>query len=1114
MSLDKSLAVKSLSFTSDCLAISIGQLKLPETLTNIYAYFQGTISQGQNTQGNSIIIHSTTRSSRITIGDFVKITSQNSTSEIFEAMYSPIEEVRASFRYANISVFDSEIYMPSLPISGSMLSFDGDITIFKQYDIHATGSASTESDIDSMTLEIDLELQDRDNKVKKNLTELLDKHLKTEINSVLGRRKNAELLLANAKGTYDNILTRFQNIEDQYISISQKLETANATVQNLSARVREADIAFKEAFEQQNDLESGVSSLDDTCTEQECEDLCEEGVRCSTCYTPSSMQATGLCQTIVSAVRRVTKYEVVTVRSWRYERRCRRRIRIGWFFIIPIITYGSHCPAVCVSYTKLTSRPYTKYETYTMTRSEPCVTGVLFNEDTPSQCCKEYPCAERVKDFACLLRNDNCQRMREQALENAEEKVQSTYQEYARAQANLTLALAELERAKTRYSSVAQEFNLVEDATQSALESLEIRQQSRDGVFDNTAIYNNLINASIKLGKNDYIIKVDRLHWHVSLTSNTPVIMPVFLTFQYINQSSEILLVINLQDPIEAVNRFISTEILEQVLGPNSRSSRRRRQATNENSSDSTNIYLSETCAELKNIQDFLEQLKYSLNKSGNNFYQNNDKLKNLLSNNSLQYNSTNSDSELARGLILSLAELQDEKMQAVNSLSSLLQQNSYAEWQKATEMIYRNGSQLNGIVCLSFADCLQTALDNLESILEDTPAKGESIREKLLLHRKPIMNIATNENYTFNDAEKSVAAFENILQDVDDVEYWCADPPIITKLPPLEVNISSGETLELNCVVSSTLPVKYYWKRNSMLLSSTSNKLSIHNIQLSESGKYQCTVVSDAGRVSSLITTVNVYYSPIFNQTLAQIIETYDGFDNGISLSCDAHSWPPPGWKWLYRSSMDEEWNELYGIDANVFTFDKTLLSDEGWYTCVAYNWLGKVSSRPTFLRVLPAKFATIKHLITIEFEFFSFNIEDNVLSDLEANITKQLLNLLPPTSTQVEKIQVLQSSLYNNNNTETIITSFYLSTPYIEYNSSLGTEDIIAFTASSLMKLEKTKSNLTSRAAQPSGIQLELDDAALNSVQFDIDPRFLFCPDGYQVHSSQMICGNIQTM
>ena len=77
--------------------------------------------------------------------------------------------------------------------------------------------------------------------------------------------------------------------------------------------------------------------------------------------------------------------------------------------------------------------------------------------------------------------------------------------------------------------------------------------------------------------------------------------------------------------------------------------------------------------------------------------------------------------------------------------------------------MLYRNGSEVNKIKCESFPDCLETVINNLESIIEDTPVEGEIIREKLRLHRTDILNVAINRNYSFDDAKESLDIFVNI---------------------------------------------------------------------------------------------------------------------------------------------------------------------------------------------------------------------------------------------------------------------------------------------------------------------------------------------------------------
>ena len=345
------------------------------------------------------------------------------------------------------------------------------------------------------------------------------------------------------------------------------------------------------------------------------------------------------------------------------------------------------------------------------------------------------------------------------------------------------------------------------------------------------------------------------------------------------------------------------------------------------------------------------------------------------------------------------------------------------------------------------------------------------------------------------------------VLSDLKGLEYWCSDPPQIIEQPPAEVNISIGDTLELSCKASSNLPVQYLWRRDSMLLSSKSNKLSVKNIQRSEGGNYSCSVTSDSGIATSLQTIVNVYYQPILNLSLVNSVETFEGYNNGFSVACDAHSWPPPGWRWFYRATNMDEWTDIVDVDTNVLSLDKLKFSDEGWYTCMAYNWIGNVSSEPTYLTVLPASVARIEYPISIHFTpDFDISLaagKDFNRSDYKQMVADTIHNSLQLTSTQIQDVELISDIDLN------ITVSFKLMTPHVQYIAYDSIQEVFSKVGLLLIELQLDKNNLISLASEDGAIVMSISGFNFHSVEnsLSIDPRVFVCPNGYQVDSSLVI-------
>ena len=188
-------------------------------------------------------------------------------------------------------------------------------------------------------------------------------------------------------------------------------------------------------------------------------------------------------------------------------------------------------------------------------------------------------------------------------------------------------------------------------------------------------------------------------------------------------------------------------------------------------------------------------------------------------------------------------------------------------------------------------------------------------------------------KNLTLNDADSRLQQIAGIMDRLNDIEYWCAGLPEFTKNPTAEVNISVSKTLSLvTSVHQSDLPVSYQWKRNGVLLSGQQyNTLTLPNIQMVDSGKYECLATTDKGTVTSLPSTVNVYYAPVFNLTLTSSV-VREGNENGVNFACDAHSWPPPIWSWYTRPNTSVEWQRIPELDSNFLPLLNPHLDQEGW--------------------------------------------------------------------------------------------------------------------------------------------------------------------------------------
>ena len=1092
MSVDNLLNVNNISLTTDCLGLRIGQLALPDTFRYI-VYFPGLISQQETDPGTTIVIYSKLKSPKANFGNFYKVVSDDPDITVLELIFSSkTSQFSGIIRNVNVSIFDSEVSTEMI-INSPRISFRGSTTIFYQYDIMFSGESSTD---DSMYIDISAEIMDGANGFRTNSIDYLNSHVRSEINSVLERRRNTQKSINSTVIMKNKLDKELNDKQREYADLLQQYEQANATFTYWKMKMAKT----KEEYE---NAQSNSLSSDDICTETECAYLCQRGISCSTCYSPSRLEESGICETIVSGYQTVIRYREILVRGWRYELRCKPCLTFRWFSIF-YISVGDCCTTECVPFTDYRQEPYYSEEPYTQIIGEPCTTNV-YEESVSGECCMEYPCSERVQNLSCLINNLECQEKMQEALANLENSLSLKYKAYSDAKANFTISEVEMTRIYTKLQAVEQEYQIIDNALQSTYINLNIRKEAKEKVLQETEVFDSILHAVGGLSDSENIVDITNVTFTTVLTISTPVAFPVNFIYEYSGQSYEINIIINFNRPKEFIYRRLAEAILEDILGSDVSSRKRQTVQYNDN--------FSHTCINTANIESYIQQISASLNKSSQQFENTKNSFFDVLNNSSVSYNNlTNQQQNLEffSKLVDSYTQLTNDKSSSITKLLETLHENSFPRWQTNMEMVHINGSDIGGFSCVSFIDCLQSAFDALFFIIQDTPLpQAKSIEQTLTAAKESFLWLGYNENYTFYQAQTILSQVMEILSDLKGLEYWCSDPPQIIEQPPAEVNISIGDTLELSCKASSNLPLKYLWRRNSMLLSSRSNTLSVQNIQRSEGGNYSCSVTSDSGIATSLPTIVNVYYQPILNLSLVNSVETFEGYDNGLNLACDAHSWPPPGWRWFYRATNTDEWTDIVDVNANVLSLDKPRLSDEGWYTCMAYNWIGNVSSEPTYLTVLPASVARIEYSMSIRFTpDFDISLAAGIdfnRSDYKQMVADTIHNSLQLTSTQIQDVELIIEKNFN------ITISFKLMTPHVQYIAYDSIQEVFSKVGDLVIQLQLDRNNLISLTSEDGGIVMSISGLNFHSVgnSLSISPRVFVCPNGYQVDSSLVICG-----
>ena len=1089
LNLNSALQANSFNLTSDCLRLKLGQLLLPDVFTH-NVHFTGL----NKYKDHSITVHSKLNLPRLVIGNFFEMfTSDSSATDFMLYFKSKESELNGFIQNLSISIFDSKLFVEQALIYDSFIIFQGNTTIFSKFDVKIKGKSLILSDMNSMALQINVEILDKAHQFKADLASILNTHTKSTINEITERQKDAQILSKNADSLYEKLLYQYKELKSQQDSLTLMLEDANETMLQWSNIAESKRGDLKDAIEKYNDMHENTS-IDSHCGKEECNNICRDGSVCSVCYALSKIVENGICQSSFLRNRSVTQYHLYPFKAWKYETTCHPCWRTLWLSL-PHVSIDSCCVTESIPYNAYRQEPFEGSEYYTDIQSKTCVTGT-FEEQTSEYCCTEQTCSQKTLNSSCIIDDVECQENFQRILvenETQDQNVQKKHLDYLFAKENFTLSKVNLTTIETKLFIINQELELIAHALHTASHNRQLRKQALEDIMKVTKMFNQFINSFNHLANNDSDIIIHTVTFDATLTSTTPVSLPVNFMYEYGNIEDEITVIINFQNSLEAIYHQVSTKILNKIIGDSaSRQRRQTSQSTVENN-------LSIGCSEIVNIKSFIEQVSMYLNHSHEKFNQNLANIDKIFLPTSM---SMQHSSQYGEFLLNQLSKSNVETNQFIDRLRKFVAEYSFFQWQSMLDILYGNGSSVNGIGCFSSSDCLLIALYDLILLVEETPVQeAEAIKQSIVLAKENALQVTNNYTYSFINAKSSLEILLNLVSDIEKLGYWCSDLPTFEKQPPLEVNITAGDTLELEYVVSSSLPVQYHWTRNSLLLSSTTNKLVVPDVQPSEEGTYRCTVTSDAGSISSPSTTVNVFLYPILNHSLEASYETYEGSDNPIFLRCDANARPSPGWKWFYQASKSDSWKEIENSETNTLVILKPNLQKEGWYTCMAYNWIGNVTSTPTYLWVLTAEVVSIQYPISLvlNVETAENNGTFTMDTELEKKFTNEIVQMLNLSMTSVDVFEFVLDDH------SLIHISFLFTTPHIEYNASINIVELLTIVVPAIQELETSISTLSNNfdLIEMSGIKFQ---PVTNSLS--IGPRHFRCRNGYGVHSNRLIC------
>jgi hypothetical protein len=224
------------------------------------------------------------------------------------------------------------------------------------------------------------------------------------------------------------------------------------------------------------------------------------------------------------------------------------------------------------------------------------------------------------------------------------------------------------------------------------------------------------------------------------------------------------------------------------------------------------------------------------------------------------------------------------------------------------------------------------------------------------------ITNAQTNDSGTYwivvSNAWGSLASSNAILT-------VATSPVIVTQPTPTNQAMAVGSTAILAVTAAGTEPLSYQWQMNGTNLvdgtnlvngditsGSTTNVLTISNVQTTNSGNYTVIVTNVVGSVTSSNAVLTVTNVPpeITQQPADQTVAV----GSNVTFSVSATGTEPLSYQWqLNGTNLVDGGNIINSTTTNLIISNVQLTDDGGNYTVIVTNLAGSVTSSNAVLTV-----------------------------------------------------------------------------------------------------------------------------------------------------------------
>ena len=1094
---DNNYRAYGLSLYTECPLLALGELILPE-MTHTVKFIGSARPDcfSHETLGvadRALVIESRLINNRLRLGRIIELRPSGEISDVTTVFGRNRGDGFVSLLHSvNVTLF-GHTFEAEATISNNLLTINSEEGSVFGYraELHITAPAN-ETNWDQLCFTVHGEIQII---FVQDLIEVYNNKLDMFVESGRSRLEVAQRSLDQSSARLASVILQINDVNSNLTQAEKQLMAANDAVVEAQVRLTEIEREFTDS---QNDLQDEVETLDRLCTEQICQDVCMSGEVCRNCSRATFITKTSKCPITVKEARRIrVRPFFVTRTTWRWVLQC--RLENG------MICYDDQCPVnerqncygKCVPVTE-SHVPVYNWRTIEVDVQtfENCIIQV-FDALVPDTCCEEVNCAVFAPNASCVMKNAMCRADRRAESETLRNESRALFEQLQEARTALSLARTAARRAEVERETYEQR----RDQLEMSLQRLERANKTAGEVYQKTL---EEIAPLLRIAEISRILIVIRIRFWVKIITS-PTAVDLNMIFE-VNETRYEETYVFIESHGQENFERIADNIIDLVFFTDSKramslQARGRRQVTSEMTQ--REIFASR-CAHVSNIQQFLVEIETRLTEVQESIEASREGTMQLSQ--SLSDEGPPEDQEFAAYLEL-IRSLEDLSVEALRALESTI----FSEWQASMEFLFSESGSVGEVSCDGFGDCLQTAVVELQILINLTPERELnepflSLQPTYSMAVTNLLELALLSNISINEGLERITPIIEIVNAYDTDNYWCNEPPVISRDLPPDRNISLGGTLRLSCNANSSLAVTYEWRRDDNVLPQyTTHELVIPSVQRLDSGNYTCIAKNPVGSAESIDTSVTVYELPEF-YLLPESVVTYFGDGNGAWFACNASAWPYPGWRWYYRSTADQEWTIIDGEETNELLILNPQEENEGMYACEAFNYHGTIRSEPVTLTLLP--FTVSQQKYPLEFSIFVNATGRNQscsLDDLYDTVYSLISEIIEDQTSSIEDFNITEVDGENYDISLSLlsrdVTTYYLHL--------LNFAEIANLALPHISSLRKSIELITAVLDDSSGsYTCQEDEISIVEGSFIVGKLTYVCPLGEQLNTDYLLC------